>query len=247
MSDINYQVIGEGPPLVLLHGISGCSEDWIDAGYVNALKESNQLILIDFRGLGDSKKYHDPESYSLDIFSKDIISTTDLLGINDFGLFGFSMSGMIAYWTTLKYADKINSLIMLDGIITPGLVEIYEKYGTSAKQIINQYIADPRMTETKKSRILKNDMDAIQAIGLGLSRSISNNIEEFMSLPNFNIPYFVLTSDLSELQLDVSDYLDWAKSAPKSKSYAKFIHSDFIFRSDIIIPEIKNFIATLNS
>ena len=90
-------------------------------------------------------------------------------------------------------------------------------------------------------------MDAIQAIGLGLSRSISNNIEEFMSLPNFNIPYFVLTSDLSELQLDVSDYLDWAKSAPKSKSYAKFIHSDFIFRSDIIIPEIKNFITTLNS
>ena len=137
MSDINFQVFGEGPPIVLLHGISGSSEDWVDAGYVKELKESNQLILIDFRGLGDSKKYHDPESYSLDIFSKDIISITDRLEINDFGLLGFSMGGVIAYWTTLMYTDKINSLIMLDGIITPGLVEIYENYGTRAEQIIN--------------------------------------------------------------------------------------------------------------
>ena len=154
------------------------------------------------------------------------------------------MGGVIAYWTTLMYTDKINSLIMLDGIITPGLVEIYENYGTRAEQIINQYLAEPRMTDSKKSRLLKNDMDAIQAIGQGLASSISNNLEEFMSLPEFNIPYFVLTSDLSESQLDLSDYLDWAKSAPKSKSYADFIHADFIFRSDIVIPEIKIFLQT---
>jgi len=245
MSDINYQVIGEGPPIVLLHGISGSSEDWVDAGYVKDLRESNQLILTDFRGLGESKKYHDPGSYSLDIFSKDIISIIDRLEINNFGLLGFSMGGVIAYWTTLMYADRINSLIMLDGIITPDLVEIYENYGTSAEQIINQYLAEPRMTDSKKSRLLKNDIDAVQAIGQGLARSISKNLEEFMSLPEFNIPYFVLTSDLSESQLDLSDYLTWAKSAPESKSYADFIHADFIFRSDIVIPEIKEFLQAI--
>ena len=58
---ICYQVIGLGTPLIMLHGIADTKEDWFDYGYVDGLKESHQLVLIDFRGRGESIKKYDSE------------------------------------------------------------------------------------------------------------------------------------------------------------------------------------------
>ena len=46
---IHYQVEGEGPPLVLHHGLAGTLEDWRYFGYVEELKRDYQLILMDAR------------------------------------------------------------------------------------------------------------------------------------------------------------------------------------------------------
>ena len=49
---IHYEVEGEGEPLVLVHWWTGSTEDWRMFGYVDALKDDYQLILIDMRGHG---------------------------------------------------------------------------------------------------------------------------------------------------------------------------------------------------
>ena len=53
---IYYEVEGEGPPLVLVPWATGSTEDWRMFGYVNALKDDYQLILVDMRGHGQSDK-----------------------------------------------------------------------------------------------------------------------------------------------------------------------------------------------
>ena len=43
---IHYQTVGSGPALVLHHGTLGSGAHWADLGYVDALKEDHQLILL---------------------------------------------------------------------------------------------------------------------------------------------------------------------------------------------------------
>ena len=62
---IHYEVEGDGPPLLLQHGFSGSLLGWRDAGYVDALRSSYRLMLVDGRGHGQSDKPHDVESYAM--------------------------------------------------------------------------------------------------------------------------------------------------------------------------------------
>jgi len=52
--DINiyYEVEGEGPPLVLAHGIISSLNVWRWVGYTDALRNDFQLVLFDARGMG---------------------------------------------------------------------------------------------------------------------------------------------------------------------------------------------------
>ena len=48
---IHYETIGNGPALVMHHGTFGSGADFIDLGYVDALKADHQVILLDSRGM----------------------------------------------------------------------------------------------------------------------------------------------------------------------------------------------------
>ena len=43
---IHYEVEGQGPPLVLVHGYTRSLEDWRNFGFVPELKNDYQLILM---------------------------------------------------------------------------------------------------------------------------------------------------------------------------------------------------------
>ena len=51
---IHYRVEGNGPPLVLGHGITDSSDVFYERGYVAALKPKYRLVLIDARGHGQA-------------------------------------------------------------------------------------------------------------------------------------------------------------------------------------------------
>jgi pimeloyl-ACP methyl ester carboxylesterase len=49
---IHYKVEGDGPPVVSQHGFTRSIDGWYRNGYVDALKGSYQLILVNARGHG---------------------------------------------------------------------------------------------------------------------------------------------------------------------------------------------------
>ena len=50
---IGYRRIGKGLPLLVLNGFAATSADW-DPLFIDRLASSNELILLDHRGIGDS-------------------------------------------------------------------------------------------------------------------------------------------------------------------------------------------------
>ncbi len=107
---IYYRTEGAGSPVVLMHGGTQDMEIWREYGYVDALKSSHQVILIDSRGHGHSDKPHAPAEYTLEQCTSDIIAVLDALGIRKAHYVGYSMGGWIGFGMAKHAPDRVLSL-----------------------------------------------------------------------------------------------------------------------------------------
>jgi pimeloyl-ACP methyl ester carboxylesterase len=101
--------MGEGQPLVILHGLFGFSDNW----QTQAKKFSDyyRVILVDLRNHGHSP-WSDAFSYALMV--EDLKSLFDALNLTDVILLGHSMGGKVAMHFAQKYEDRLNKLIVVD-------------------------------------------------------------------------------------------------------------------------------------
>ncbi len=85
--------IGEGRPLLLLHGyFSDARTNWIKYGHAALLAEAgHRVIMPDFRAHGESDKPHDPKAYPKDVLADDTLSLIAHLGLTDYDLGGYSL------------------------------------------------------------------------------------------------------------------------------------------------------------
>jgi pimeloyl-ACP methyl ester carboxylesterase len=109
---IHYRVEGNGPPLVLGHGITDSSDFWYERGYVEALKPKYRLVLIDFRGHGQSDKPHDPPSYTVAKVASDIVAVLDDLGMKTAAYWGYSMGGRIGFALARHALDRVSCFVI---------------------------------------------------------------------------------------------------------------------------------------
>ena len=109
---IHYEVEGHGPPLVLQHGFSQSSTDWRIAGYVEALRDHCQVILVDARGHGGSDKPHDGAAYTTEHHAADIVAVLDALAVDRADYWGYSMGGWIGFGMAKHAPDRLRRLIL---------------------------------------------------------------------------------------------------------------------------------------
>jgi 3-oxoadipate enol-lactonase len=106
---IAYDVLGSGPPLVLIMGYRLSSSAW-PADFTAALAERRTLILFDNRGTGLSDK---PTSgYALSNLAKDVCGLLDHLSIACADVLGYSMGGAVAQELVCRHQDRVRSLVL---------------------------------------------------------------------------------------------------------------------------------------
>ena len=112
--EIAYDDIGEGPPIVLVHGFAANFElNWRRTGWVDALVESGRRVVgLDCRGHGHSAKPHDPAAYAGRQLPCDVLRLMDQLEIESAELMGYSMGGMIATDLLAHDATRFNAVII---------------------------------------------------------------------------------------------------------------------------------------
>lgn len=110
-SRIEYEVTGDGPPLVLLHGFFGDRSTWHAAGHVGALADRFRLILIDLVGHGGSDAPPDPARYQMDEHARDVVAVLDSLGIDRAAVWGASMGGRAGFHLMARFPDRLAALI----------------------------------------------------------------------------------------------------------------------------------------
>jgi pimeloyl-ACP methyl ester carboxylesterase len=90
--------LGEGRPVVLLHGLFSSAEmNWIRFGHAAKLAEAGfEAIMPDLRGHGDSAKPHDPAAYPPGVLVRDTAAVVETLKLAEFDLAGFSLGARTA-------------------------------------------------------------------------------------------------------------------------------------------------------
>jgi pimeloyl-ACP methyl ester carboxylesterase len=110
--DLVADVAGEGPGLLLLHGLGGWREDFAD--HVDTLARDHTVVTFDHRGHGASDKPTDPAAYSFARLVEDTLAVADATGLDHFRLLGHSMGGMVARKIALQDPARVDALVMMD-------------------------------------------------------------------------------------------------------------------------------------
>jgi pimeloyl-ACP methyl ester carboxylesterase len=104
-----YRKFGNGPPLIILHGLYGSSDNWITIA--KNLSDSFTVYLPDQRNHGQSP-HSDIHNY--DSMRDDLFELADDLKLSKFFLAGHSMGGKTAISFALKWPGMINGLLIAD-------------------------------------------------------------------------------------------------------------------------------------
>ena len=107
---IVYRRIGKGRPLLVLNGFGATSADW-DPSFIDRLASSHELILLNHRGIGGSTD--DRQPFDIAKLAADAARVIETLGIERANVMGWSMGGFIAQAFALKYADRVDKLVLL--------------------------------------------------------------------------------------------------------------------------------------
>jgi pimeloyl-ACP methyl ester carboxylesterase len=107
---IVYRRIGKGRPILVLNGFGATSADW-DPSFIDRLASSHELILLNNRRIGGSTD--DGQPFDIAKLAADFARVIETLGIERPSVLGWSMGGFIARAFALKYADRINKLVLL--------------------------------------------------------------------------------------------------------------------------------------
>lgn len=106
---LNYKKLGEGQPLIILHGLFGSLDNWQTHG--KRLSEYFEVYLVDQRNHGHSGWSDD---FSYDLLADDLCEFIEDHNLTDVILIGHSMGGKTIMRYAQKYPDKIAKMIVVD-------------------------------------------------------------------------------------------------------------------------------------
>ncbi len=109
---IRYEAKGQGDPLLFVHGLGSCIEDW--QPQIDYFSHFYHTIAFDLRGHGQSEKPY--QSYSVPGFAKDTLDLLDALKIDSCHMVGLSLGGMIAFQLAVDEPDRFTSITIANSL-----------------------------------------------------------------------------------------------------------------------------------
>ena len=239
---IHYQVEGEGPSLVLLHGFNSNLANWYERGYAEPLQRDYQLILIDARGHGASDKPHDRAAYTWPIPVADVIAVLDHLYIPQAHVLGYSMGGGACFGLA-KYAPtglcpcSLGACLPRKTPLPPSRGSMAPPRRSSLRRMKPSW--GMRLPPDRKARMATNDLQALAA-----AAQTRPSLEEV--LPQMTMPCLLFVGEADPWYPLVQDN---ARHMPKATvvSFPGLGHAEVTRRADLVLPQVTQFLRAVTA
>jgi pimeloyl-ACP methyl ester carboxylesterase len=118
-----WHELGEGRPVVLLHGLfSDAETNWIRFGHAASIAGHGfRVIMPDLRAHGTSARPHDPAAYPKDILVDDGLALIAHLELRDYDLGGYSLGGRTAARMAVRGA--MTGRLVIGGMGLDGMID----------------------------------------------------------------------------------------------------------------------------
>jgi len=107
---LNYEVIGEGSPVTLLHGFTQSGRSWREV--ISMMPAGRRWVVPDLRGHG-ATRVRPGAPYTMEACTEDLVRLWDSLGIARSHLVGYSMGGRLALNVAATRPERILSLLTI--------------------------------------------------------------------------------------------------------------------------------------
>lgn len=226
-----YRQRGQGTPIVILHGLFGCSDNWFTIA--RKLEEEYRVILPDLRNHGQSPH---SEEWDYTAMSDDLYDLFNELQLDSANLMGHSMGGKVAIEFAARYPEKINKIVVVD--IAP------KYYPVHHMEILNGLRSIDLNTLQSRNEADKKLAETIQEPGIRqfLLKNLARNDDKF---------YWKINLDVIEKKIEnVGEGMDDAIEIDLPALFIRGEKSDYILNEDYdlirdIFPKAK--IATIKN
>lgn len=107
--ELYYRKEGEGPVVVVIHGLYGSSDNWMNMG--KRLAENHTVYMIDQRNHGRSPF---ADEHTFNAMRDDLATFFKQHQIEKATILGHSMGGKTAMWFAADYPEKVEKLVIAD-------------------------------------------------------------------------------------------------------------------------------------
>src|SRR5215216_4043939 len=201
---VAYRDLGEGPPLVLLHGFLCDSRCW--RRQLEDLSDSFRVVAWDAPGAGSSSDPPDP--FTSTDWAQCLGAFLDLVGIERAQILGLSWGGILAQEFHRLYPDRVLALILCDtyagwkGSLPESacknrLERCFLDSSLPPEEFVSRWV--PEFFTEAASRDLKEEMSAVVSdfhpLGFRLMAKSSADTDTTDLLPNIKVPTLLLWGD----------------------------------------------------
>ena len=152
---LHSKILGEGKPLIILHGLFGMLDNW--QALAKEFACFFETHIVDLRNHG--KSFH-ANQHNYEVMTEDLLSYLNTYNLDEVSLIGHSMGGKAAMNFACMYPDRVEKLVVVD--ISPkyypphhqeilsGLKVVDRSNLTSRKdadQILSQYFSESAMRQ----------------------------------------------------------------------------------------------------
>ena len=110
-----------GPPILLLHGFTGCAEAWGE-GVLVGLARERRVLAVDLPGHGESPRSNDTARYGFEGVLAEVLQVLDREGVASADWVGYSMGGRLSLGAAVLHPDRVRRLVLEStspGLATP--------------------------------------------------------------------------------------------------------------------------------
>jgi pimeloyl-ACP methyl ester carboxylesterase len=106
---VNTIVMGEGPPLLFVHGLSGCWQNWLEN--IPHFARTHRVIAPDLPGFGASPMPRD--EITISGYGRCLDAICGQLGVETAHVVGNSMGGFVANELAIQFSHRVEKLVLV--------------------------------------------------------------------------------------------------------------------------------------
>ena len=160
--ELNYDIVGEGDPVLLVTGWGADSMAWL----MNTppLAERYKVVTVDNRGMGLSDRPHTP--YTVEMMADDTIGLLRHLDLGPVHLVGHSLGGMISQHVALRAPELLRSLTLMatSANVPMGADRIVDLWANILEKIGIEAHADNVIRWTLSSLYIEQNYEMVQML-----------------------------------------------------------------------------------